>query len=283
MPKGKGNRFGPVGRCIYCLSEIAPLTDEHIIPDGMNGDIILNEASCEICQIEINKSIENPAMNNFFRNIRYRMGMGSRRKNKRPKTLPLRVPIAGSDASKIEGKINLDLWEPKEVPYDEHLTMVSLLWLQPPGLLRGLSRGESENTPPIGTWVYSMVGQKSQTPVLISSKIDPFVQLKLIAKIAHGFAVYRYGLDGFAPYLTDFIRGKEFSDPNFFIGNEFGPPQPPIKSPWHVKSSILTHGQIILVRVRLFANIGSPTYVAAVGQHLPDSARLKPYDRLDRE
>ena len=38
-------RFTPVGRCIYCggtkSADDSPLTDEHIIPAGMGGRLVL--------------------------------------------------------------------------------------------------------------------------------------------------------------------------------------------------------------------------------------------------
>src|SRR3712207_8495388 len=48
--------YPPVGRCIYCDAErYAPdsargLAEEHIIPYGLNGDLVLPEASCRRCE-----------------------------------------------------------------------------------------------------------------------------------------------------------------------------------------------------------------------------------------
>jgi len=84
MAKAKGTYYGPVGRCIYCPND--PISDEHVVPDGLGGNKILKAASCKTCQDEINHSIENPCMQFMFRDIRYRRNLGTRRK--RPTELP---------------------------------------------------------------------------------------------------------------------------------------------------------------------------------------------------
>src|SRR5271169_3644705 len=49
-------RFSPAGACIYCGAAMyhptssRPLADEHIIPFGRNGDLILPESTCQACE-----------------------------------------------------------------------------------------------------------------------------------------------------------------------------------------------------------------------------------------
>gem|GEM_PF-1646012 len=48
--------YRPVGRCIYCGSpewsagQVRKLGDEHIIPEGLGGKLLLPEASCKDCE-----------------------------------------------------------------------------------------------------------------------------------------------------------------------------------------------------------------------------------------
>jgi hypothetical protein len=194
MPKASGTRFGPVGRCIYCRSEDGPLTDEHIVPANLGGDIILEEASCTTCQKTINENIENPAMQRLFREIRYRRGIGSRRKNKRPKTLPLKVPVNWDrDASAIttEGRRHdPEQWKSKEVAYDQHLSPLILYWFNPPGILRGLQRSYSDQNFVRGLWKYlEPIKAEPEEPIYVETQFNGLLQLKLIAKIAHVFDV----------------------------------------------------------------------------------------------
>ena len=45
-----------IGRCIYCPStDMHPLTDEHIVPKGLNGHEFLGSATCEVCRITIGR------------------------------------------------------------------------------------------------------------------------------------------------------------------------------------------------------------------------------------
>lgn len=38
-----------IGQCIYCRTTELPLTDEHTVPFGFNGNCILYKASCIAC------------------------------------------------------------------------------------------------------------------------------------------------------------------------------------------------------------------------------------------
>ena len=42
-----------VGQCIYCGSE--PIGEEHIIPQGVGGTLVLGKASCGDCEETINR------------------------------------------------------------------------------------------------------------------------------------------------------------------------------------------------------------------------------------
>ncbi|MEY9358964.1 hypothetical protein ABH994_001685 [Bradyrhizobium yuanmingense] len=282
MSKAKGTRFGPVGQCIYCRCASNCLTEEHIVTAAVSGDLILTEASCSTCQAEINKNIENPMMG-MWKDMRYRMGMGSRRKNKRPNKLPLQLAtVADPEIGErfIGGQLKIDesQWKPDHVTFDEHPTLLSLYKFDMPGWLRGLQL-ESDNDDFVrGVWTYQIVTPQ-QRPALARIRLPLLPYLKLLAKIAHGFAVFRYGIDGFEPFLTDFIRGKQTPHPSLFIGCDWGPIPPATGHPWHVRSTLSPYGGLVLVRVRIFAMLGAPVYLIIVGKHRPESAQREPYGR----
>jgi hypothetical protein len=78
-PTSVRRRFGPVGRCIYCGAtrysmDRAKLGKEHIIPEGIGGNLELLEASCFRCEKIINKS-ERVFQTKMFDPIRYQLGM----------------------------------------------------------------------------------------------------------------------------------------------------------------------------------------------------------------
>ena len=83
-----------VGRCIYCDST-ERLTDEHVIPEGLKGNLILREASCVPCQ-KITCAIEGQVLGKMMGHFRAATGM--RRKDRRTKT----CMVALDDGSRVE-------------------------------------------------------------------------------------------------------------------------------------------------------------------------------------
>ena len=66
------NEYGPVGFCIYCKtlgSDDNPVTDEHIIPEGMGGPMVLRDASCQDCARVISAA-EGFCQRNMFPGLR---------------------------------------------------------------------------------------------------------------------------------------------------------------------------------------------------------------------
>jgi len=47
--------FEAAGHCIYCGTKQGPLSDEHIVPFGLGGTLVLPKASCKACATETAK------------------------------------------------------------------------------------------------------------------------------------------------------------------------------------------------------------------------------------
>src|SRR5689334_22057896 len=69
-------KFGPVGKCIYCGDDKSPLSDEHIIPDGLGGNLILVKASCFSCA-KITGNVEQQVLQRTFGAVRAELGIRS--------------------------------------------------------------------------------------------------------------------------------------------------------------------------------------------------------------
>ncbi|WP_352916466.1 HNH endonuclease [Mesorhizobium sp. M1143] len=79
-----------VGRCIYCDREPPQirLTEEHIIPKGLGGNLILPGSSCERCAA-ITGRFEQRLLRDTFRFARGALGIFSgRKKSTRQTHLP---------------------------------------------------------------------------------------------------------------------------------------------------------------------------------------------------
>jgi hypothetical protein len=86
--------FGPVGFCIYCGARGAednPISDEHIIPEGMGGNLVLEMASCQKCAGVISAA-EGFCQRNMFPGLRALYDLyGKQRKKTRPLAFPLTI------------------------------------------------------------------------------------------------------------------------------------------------------------------------------------------------
>jgi hypothetical protein len=77
------------GRCIYCLTPMpeSKLTEEHVIPKGLGGTLVLLNGSCTTCQRNIHR-IETHVIRRYFGITRELTGInsGRRRGKKHPRT-----------------------------------------------------------------------------------------------------------------------------------------------------------------------------------------------------
>src|SRR5579875_1815169 len=71
-----------VGRCIYGDHD-GPFSDEHIVPYGLGGDVILPAASCRDCATKTSR-FEQQVLRTMMGPLRVRLGLPTRRKKERP-------------------------------------------------------------------------------------------------------------------------------------------------------------------------------------------------------
>jgi hypothetical protein len=87
-------RYPDIGVCIYCgAGSYAPdskrfLALEHIIPEGLSGDLELPQASCRACERAINPW-ETRLLKGNFLGARTFLGLETKRPKDRPQKLPL--------------------------------------------------------------------------------------------------------------------------------------------------------------------------------------------------
>jgi hypothetical protein len=89
LPTQSAHTYNSVGYCIYCGSA-RHLTDEHIIPLGLRGRLVLPNASCSVCSIKTSK-VERTCLRTMYGALRLVYGLPTRRKSSRPKALQLKV------------------------------------------------------------------------------------------------------------------------------------------------------------------------------------------------
>lgn len=77
--------YEALGECMYCRSK-DELTDEHIIPYGLWGKMVLPKSSCKACAA-ITSEFERRVLRGFMHEGRIVGNSPSRRKKRRPKTI----------------------------------------------------------------------------------------------------------------------------------------------------------------------------------------------------
>jgi hypothetical protein len=124
-------------------------------------------------------------------------------------------------------------------------------------------------------------GEKLHVP----THIDMEAYFRMIAKIAHGFAVAILGINGFDPDLPPLIVHRHINLISYLIGASFD--HLPVRAdalshqvglgliPWG-------HGQLLRCRVCLFAFHQAPAYDVIVGQLTITEAQFDSYVRASQ-
>jgi hypothetical protein len=266
-----------VGKCIYC-SSAKQLSNEHIVPINLGGTRILYRASCEECR-NIILRVETACLAEM-RNIRHERGLRLRRSEAKAVATKAWILTSwdGTSTIKPPGEDPSQIWEQRDIPYEQCPIALSFPKYKIPGIWRGLRRQEcSEAEAFCGRWNYHEPAETEHpAPLWIEGRVGNMIFLRMIAKIAHCFAVWNIGIDNFQPFLTDFILGKSEDNVFYYIGGY--PDPPPNTNTTHIHLEYLKVNfdpaakdeevKNVLVTVRLFGDIGAPPYFVVVGKSL---------------
>ena len=241
--------------CIYCGSR-GELTDEHVIPLGLGGNLVLPASSCKQCATLTSK-FELFVLRGFMREARAVAGLPSRRKAQQPKTIKHELTLRSGDALVRELPISASL-------AFLHLPVFSpcrFLDGKPPiaGLqIRGL------DTLHFGKDVESFVLEQGATAIRGNVRIDVNAFARMLAKIAYGFHV---GADGQFPSEESpalALLKAQIQQPGSWIGSIFAPTPESTFRGLHALSlehrESQTGDQLSVVHVKLFARTGACTY-----------------------
>ncbi len=256
-------RYPPVGRCIYCGNSGGPLTDEHIVPLGLGGNLVLPKASCKACQ-DITRDIEGVCLGKMLGPFRVRVDTPSRRRKKRPKELTTSVlyldrSIRHEKAAVGDAPISLTLpiFEPPDI----------LRNLPPVTGFRGL-KGWSF----VSGWDFKDQWHRRGSQGLLAGQFQPALFCRMLAKIGHAFAVADQGLESFIPLLPKVIRGDGDAI-SYLVGGDSDIPAPELGEPGarplinlHLHVYTNNGRQFLVVSIRLFPTLETPKYHTVVGE-----------------
>ena len=268
--------YPPVGRCIYCDSRVydernTPPHTEHIIPEGLGGELILPQASCLKCE-GATSSFEGTCLRRLYGPLRVHYGLPSKRIKDRPTTLPVEVRFSDTDIRSVE------------VPVAEHPSVIALIVMNPATLIgRGRVDGDQQIIAqylPAGNILASakladvrLRAIAKRTGALQAHTKHPIVineHKLMLAKIGHAYATAELGVDRFFPFLNHIIRRKDGSGLSLYVGSSDAPFSDKVfKKISHKLSIEFTRKgkiEIVVVRIRLFDNLAHPEYLVAVGR-----------------
>ncbi|RNJ49284.1 HNH endonuclease [Methylocystis hirsuta] len=251
-PEGKS--FAPVWKCIYCGEDATPesLTKEHIIPKALNGTITLPKSSCRKCAC-ITRDFENFCLSKTFIDARTMLGLKTSKK-KRP---PLKIWNIDSNGREI--------W--READTSDHPLIFPTLDLGRAGILIGRDQFVDPPMrsqlimPPTSVERFAKLKNRDNIRFMIGHN----EYAKMLAKIAHAFAIANLGLSSNKYFLADYITGK---NNNIFHYVGTAVERQSLSEKTLHALSISDVGQYVVVYVTLFYYLGGPTYEIVAAQHL---------------
>jgi hypothetical protein len=276
------------GKCIYCGRTDAELTEEHVIPFALAANVLsIAKACCETCQRLINR-YEQGFLSRQIGHFRSAIGAPSRTKPKKRRT-HVRFTFTEIDN---DGRHLRELGY-REIPLAE-APLVLPLWQSPPPSILGLPirpgtemgrRWVFQQTEKVDT-IAAQVG-KENGALIVKTKTGEVSRedyLRWLAKTAHGFAVARFGLDAFDPFLLDIILGRAHdmeryvgNAPSEILGDLPGDGKPGDESEYTLsifggEETIGTAAGCIVVVIQVYPFVRSPTHLIVVGRAKIDIA-----------
>jgi HNH endonuclease len=271
-------RYSPIGKCVYCGATGAEvkLFREHIIPYSLGGRTVLPEASCGKCA-DVTHVFERTCARLIFGAFRIHQKMPTRRAAERPTTLPLRITIEGREETRM-------------VPVDDYPgAPLMAMKLGPPGIIIGLEPSDvfPQITPVMFAPSFPDTAERLKhvrakagpgQGIAIEGQFDMRAFSRLLAKIAHCYAVAEYGLETFRPLLCDFILGRNKNQAHYIGGSDITLLDQIVdgKRATHLQQlGIYSVGNrhFLCAMLQLFSTIGFPVYWIVVGDPTPELAQ----------
>ena len=204
--------YASLGLSMFCAKE-AGTTDEHIIPRGLGGKLVIIDGTCETCLGKIT-SFESSLINRDFEAVRVFLGIPSASNKVRSKMNTFYPKTQGAKAI-----------SKKYAPSSEDTGVVIFLNYRPPGLEDG--RHFDEQFPgDIQLIPKCFIESNGEGLSLTNSTPGDLKFPRLLAKIAHSYWIANNGLDSISYSVVKYITGDAKEGIGFFVGGYYTSPVP---------------------------------------------------------
>ncbi|EKS38743.1 hypothetical protein [Afipia clevelandensis] len=259
--------YPAANQCIYCgatsyaVDSKRYLAEEHIIPFGLNGNVVIPRASCRRCE-RITGRTESIVLKGSLLGCRTHLRLQTRLPKDRPKVLPLFDPTTTPNR-----KVMVDI--------ADYPISLLLMQLDQPAILT--RRAADNSTSAVWSKLFRVdmetLRLKYGLSKIATSSLDVHSFNRMLAKIAHSFAMAEQlagRLSQFKPYLVQLIldaNGKTNWDMHVGGWLEAVPPSNKLHE-IGIERPIERHEKLISVKIRLFANLGAPVYRVIAGERI---------------
>ncbi|WP_333796849.1 hypothetical protein [Rheinheimera sp.] len=263
LPRAPQITYLPINHCIYCGNEKDALSDEHIIPFGLNGNFVLPKSSCAECA-KITSEFERKVLRGFLDNGRRAMGVSSRhKKHKKPAATPVKF-IAGN--TRLDG----------EMPIENGFHTIHLPIFIAPLALGGESKDDRPDSIDVVGFDTLHIGdaietlkRHNATGVETQTNVDIWPFIRMLSKIAYSYYVAQIGVfpREESPILSIVLNKHNFAKE--WVGClEDHPLTTPGSKAMHLMDITELKGAdgaiCSVVRIKLLSNAASPTYSVIV-------------------
>jgi hypothetical protein len=244
-----------IGKCIYC-GEVNDLSKEHILPHGLGGPWVLLKASCKKCA-KITSAFEYPVVHELFDLVRTKLSLPTYHPKDRPKSHVFSLKSNGKDKI-VESSI-----------IDSPTLFVMPIFEKPGCILNNVQRkgvlitGTTLHGSGVNDYLSKQGSQTLSYSVNLSTSFA-----RVLAKIAYGMVVFKYGIDVIQDvYVLPCILGTK-DDAGQWVGCEDPEKSPALlpKEQLFHKIEVFEKNDGVYVKIRLFASSQTPEYLVIVGK-----------------
>lgn len=244
-----------IGRCIYCGTTEGKLSDEHAIPYGLSGNLVLHEASCRK-HADITSGFEMHCLRGLLARARARLKLRTRR----PKPVMTKIKFDHGFG-----------WSSTLADAKEYAGMNPLPVYDPPGFLSGKRVDGSVkvhglDTLNLGNPLPNIAGkiQGNKLSYELQVDLDVWAFARMIAKIGFCCAVTDLGLGRISEtYVLPSILGDS-TDVQTWVGSE----DIPVTESHNLHEvTVAVRDQTVFASVWLFAAFGGKPYTVIVGKY----------------